>query len=156
MNSWRDILKKYEIKNNIPTLEEYKYLCDSVGWTNYMNFEVAEISLQNSIYCITVKDNNQIIGMGRIVGDGAIYFYIQDIVVHQLSKEWYWKENNEYFSRILKWEYSDKAFIGLFASQGKTSFYEKYDFKDYSPNMTGMFTVISKNRCNKFNKTIKS
>ena len=82
MNSWRDILKKYEIKNNIPTLEEYKYLCDSVGWTNYMNFEVAEISLQNSIYCITVKDNNQIIGMGRIVGDGAIYFYIQDIVVH--------------------------------------------------------------------------
>ena len=66
-----------------------------------MNFEVAEISLQNSIYCITVKDNNQIIGMGRIVGDGAIYFYIQDIVVHpEYQKEWYWKENNEYFSRI--------------------------------------------------------
>ncbi|MEC3582026.1 GNAT family N-acetyltransferase, partial [Bacillus thuringiensis] len=34
-------MKKYEIKSDIPTLEEYKYLCDSVGWTNYMNFEVA-------------------------------------------------------------------------------------------------------------------
>lgn len=38
----------------------------------------------------------------------------------------------------------DKAFIGLFASHGKHSFYEKYRFKDYSPNMMGMFTVISR------------
>lgn len=44
------IMKKYTIQNNIPTLEEYKYLCDSVGWTDYMNFEVAEESLKNSIY----------------------------------------------------------------------------------------------------------
>lgn len=44
----------------------------------------------------------------------------------------------------------DKAFVGLFASQGKESFYERYDFKDFSPNMTGMFTVISKNRHNRF------
>ncbi|MGB2991695.1 MAG: GNAT family N-acetyltransferase, partial [Paenisporosarcina sp.] len=75
-------MKKYKIENNIPALEEYKYLCESVGWTNYMNFEVVETSLKNSIHCITVKDNEQIVGMGRIVGDGAIYFYIQDIVVH--------------------------------------------------------------------------
>lgn len=37
----------------------------------------------------------------------------------------------------------DKAFIGLFASKGKEAFYEKYDFKDYFPNMTGMFKVIT-------------
>lgn len=72
---WEDggnILKNFKIEANMPTLEEYKYLCDSVGWTDYMNFEVAETSLSNSIYCLTVKDNEQIIGMGRIVGDGAI------------------------------------------------------------------------------------
>jgi len=138
-------LKKYEIKSDIPTLEEYKYLCDSVGWTNYMNFEVVEISLQNSIYCITVQDNNQIIGMGRIVGDGAIYFYIQDIVVHpEYQKNGIGKKIMNTLVEYLNQNAPDKAFIGLFASQGKTSFYEKYDFKDYSPNMTGMFTVISK------------
>ncbi|MHB0798514.1 GNAT family N-acetyltransferase [Bacillus thuringiensis] len=138
-------MKKYEIKSDIPTLEEYKYLCDSVGWTNYMNFEVVEISLQNSIYCIIVKDNNQIIGMGRIVGDGAIYFYIQDIVVHpEYQKNGIGKKIMNTLVEYLNQNAPDKAFIGLFASQGKTSFYEKYDFKDYSPNMTGMFTVISK------------
>ncbi len=38
----------------------------------------------------------------------------------------------------------DKAFVGLFASQGIEKFYEKFNFKDFSPDMTGMFTVISK------------
>jgi hypothetical protein len=38
----------------------------------------------------------------------------------------------------------DKAFVGLFASDGKSEFYEKCNFNDYSPNMTGMFKVIRK------------
>lgn len=138
-------MKTYEFKHNIPTLEEYKYLCDSVGWTNYMNFEVADTSLKNSIHCITVKDNEQMIGMGRIVGDGAIYFYIQDIVVHpDYQKHGIWKEIMHRLVAYLHENATDKAFVGLFASQDKESFYEKFDFKDYSPNMTGMFTVISK------------
>lgn len=36
----------------------------------------------------------------------------------------------------------EKDFIGLFASNGKGMFYEKYGFNDYSPNMTGMFKVM--------------
>jgi ribosomal protein S18 acetylase RimI-like enzyme len=138
-------LKTYEFKHNIPTLEEYKYLCDSVGWSNYMNFEVAETSLKNSIHCITVKDNEQIIGMGRIVGDGSIYLYIQDIVVHpDYQKHGIGKEIMNRLVTYLHENAPDKAFVGLFASEGKESFYEKFDFKDYSPNMTGMFTVITK------------
>ncbi|WP_088293545.1 GNAT family N-acetyltransferase [Bacillus mycoides] len=140
-------MKTYEFKHNIPTLEEYKYLCESVGWANYMNFEVVETSLKNSIHCITVKDNEKIVGMGRIVGDGSIYFYIQDIVVHpDYQKHGIGKEIMHLLVAYLNENAPDKAFVGLFASQGKESFYEKYDFKDYSPNMTGMFTVISKNK----------
>ncbi|WP_285766569.1 GNAT family N-acetyltransferase [Peribacillus sp. SI8-4] len=138
-------MSKYEIENNAPTLEEYTYLCESVGWTDYINFDVAEASLGNSIHCLTVKDQKQIVGMGRIVGDGAIYFYIQDIVVHpDHQNNGIGKEIMNHLVEYLKIYASDKAFVGLFASQGKEPFYEKYHFKDYSPNMTGMFTVISK------------
>ncbi|MFJ7826734.1 GNAT family N-acetyltransferase [Psychrobacillus sp. NPDC096623] len=138
-------MKNYKIENNIPTLEEFKYLCASVGWSNYMNFEVAETSLKKSIHCITVKDNEQIVGMGRIVGDGAIYFYIQDIVVHpDYQKHGIGNEIMNLLVKYLNINAPDKAFVGLFASQGKETFYEKYNFKDFSPNMTGMFTVISK------------
>lgn len=139
------MLKNYKIENNIPALEEYKYLCESVGWTNYINFEVAERSLKNSIHCITVKDNEQIVGMGRIVGDGVIYFYIQDIVVHpDYQKHGIGNEIMNHLVEYLKTNAPDRAFVGLFASQGKETFYEKFNFKDFSPNMTGMFTVISK------------
>lgn len=110
-----------------------------------MNFGVAETSINNSIHCITVKENEQIVGMGRIVGDGAIYFYIQDIVVHpEHQKKGIGKEIMNHLVEYLNTNAPDKAFVGLFASQGNGSFYEKYNFKDYSPNMTGMFTVISK------------
>ncbi|WP_251550515.1 GNAT family N-acetyltransferase [Neobacillus muris] len=138
-------MEKYKIENNFPTLKEYKYLCESVGWTDYMNFEVVETSLRNSIHCITVRDNEQIVGMGRIVGDGAIYFYIQDIVVHpDYQKKGIGNEIMNNLVEYLNKNAPDKAFVGLFASQGKEPFYEKYNIKDYSPNMTGMFTVISK------------
>ena len=72
--------------NTPPTLEEYIYLCTSVGWNNFMNFDVAETSIRNSVFSVIVKNHHNIIGMGRIVGDGAIYFYIQDIVVHPKYK----------------------------------------------------------------------
>ncbi|BCB03955.1 hypothetical protein KH172YL63_20880 [Bacillus sp. KH172YL63] len=70
------------MKDASPTLEEYIYLCSSVGWTDYMNFHAAEQSLRQSLFSAIVKVDQLIIGMGRIVGDGAIYFYIQDIIVH--------------------------------------------------------------------------
>ncbi len=141
------MVRKYELKNSAPTLEEYKYLCEAVGWTNYMNFEVVKTSLTNSIHCIIAYDHEQIIGMGRIVGDGAIYFYIQDIVVHpDYQNKGIAKDIMNLLFSYLKQNAPDKAFIGLFASQGKESFYEKYDFKNYSPSMTGMFTVISKEK----------
>ncbi|AZB44718.1 N-acetyltransferase [Bacillus sp. FJAT-42376] len=138
-------MKNYELKENIPTLEEYKYLCDSAGWTPFMNFEAAETSLKRSIYCITVQDHERMVGMGRIVGDGAIYFYIQDIVVHpDYQKNGIGREIMNQLAEYLNRHAPDKAFVGLFASEGKESFYEAFDFKDYSPNMTGMFKVISK------------
>lgn len=75
-------MKQYEmLPNTTPTLDEYVTLCSSVGWKEYMNFDVAEASLAHSVYSVMVKDRNEVIGMGRIVGDGAIYFYIQDVVV---------------------------------------------------------------------------
>ncbi|MFB9759136.1 GNAT family N-acetyltransferase [Ectobacillus funiculus] len=137
--------RQYEISNYALTLEEYKYLCSVVGWEDYMNLEVAEISLKNSVFAVTVKDRSKVIGMGRIVGDGAIYFYIQDVVVHpDYQGMGIGKKIMNALIEYLKENAPNKAFVGLFASEGNENFYEKYDFKNYSPNMTGMFTVIMK------------
>ncbi|MCM3224196.1 GNAT family N-acetyltransferase [Terribacillus saccharophilus] len=138
-------MSNYEVLlNALPTLNEYIYLCSSVGWENFLNFDVAETSIRNSVFSVIVKENHNIIGMGRVVGDGAVYFYIQDIVVHPEHQGKGIGENiMSALMTYLQENAPDKAFIGLFASKGKEAFYERYDFKDYSPNMTGMFKVIT-------------
>ncbi|HCM88484.1 MULTISPECIES: GNAT family N-acetyltransferase [Vagococcus] len=134
-----------EIIKEIPSLSGYQTLCSAVGWAEVMNFEAAELSLKHSIFGITIKENEKIIGMGRIIGDGAIYFYIQDIVVHpDYQKQGIGHLIMRELMDYLKENAPDKAFVGLFASEGNESFYKKYTFKDYSPNMTGMFTVIER------------
>jgi GNAT superfamily N-acetyltransferase len=75
----------------------------------------------------------------------ALFISISKIVVHpDYQKNGIGKEIMNHLVEYLNINAPDKAFVGLFASQGKEPFYEKYEFKDFSPNMTGMFTVIKK------------
>ncbi|MGG0465147.1 GNAT family N-acetyltransferase [Priestia aryabhattai] len=137
--------KEYEILHKIPTLEEYKHLCSLVGLSNYINFNVAELSLKNSIFTVIVKDNNKIIGMGRVVGDGAIYFYIQDVIVHPNYRGiGMGQDIMNKLVEYLKENAPSKAFVGLFISNGKANFYKKYQFENYTPNINGTYTVINK------------
>ena len=71
----------FEMIERPPTLEEFHQLCVSVGWEKMMNFKVINHSLENSLHAVVVRFESKIIGMGRIIGDGHVYFYVQDIVV---------------------------------------------------------------------------
>ncbi|MED4586104.1 GNAT family N-acetyltransferase [Brevibacillus choshinensis] len=131
----------YEIVERNPTLEEFHQLCVSVGWGNMMNFKVIQNSLKNSLYSVIVLFEGRIIGMGRIIGDGYIYFYLQDIVVlPQYQKMGIGTMIMDNLMSYLKENAPDKAFIGLFSSNEGKKLYEKYNFKQY-PALTGMFRV---------------
>ena len=64
-----------------PTVAEYMRLRNLVGW-----WEVDENStgkaLENSLFSVVAIEHGDVIGLGRIVGDGGLYFYIQDLIVH--------------------------------------------------------------------------
>nr|WP_244163261.1 GNAT family N-acetyltransferase [Paenibacillus pectinilyticus] len=62
--------------------------------------------------------------------DGRIYFYIQDIaVLSEHQNKGIGKLIRGTIKEYLKESAPEKSFIGLFASQGKESFYNKYGFK---------------------------
>jgi len=71
---------KYALVERPPTIEEYQSLREIVGWGN-TDAKATEIGLGNSLFSVCVIYKNEIIGCGRVVGDGGIYFYIQDIIV---------------------------------------------------------------------------
>lgn len=105
----------YVIIERKPTLQEYQSLCIDVGWKEFMNFDVAEQSIANSLYGVVVECENEIIGMGRIVGDGFIYFYLQDIVViskHQ--KKGIGKKIMNHLMDYINNNAPDKSFVAFF------------------------------------------
>ncbi|GEM44372.1 GNAT family N-acetyltransferase [Deinococcus cellulosilyticus] len=126
----------------VPTVEEYSFLCTAVGWQNVMNFEAAHSALPASLYAVVVHDEQgKIAGMARVVGDGFIYFYIQDVVIHPEFQGQ--GLGQALLQRVMDWiqgHAPEKAFIGLFSAQGKEDFYRRFGFENHE-GLTGMFTV---------------
>ena len=63
-----------------PTAAEYIALRCKVGWDR-IEPNTAQNSLNSSLFNTTVRLDGQLIGMARVVGDGFMYFYIQDVIV---------------------------------------------------------------------------
>jgi GNAT superfamily N-acetyltransferase len=134
------------IEARAPTLEEYQDLCAAVGWSETINFAAAPASLAHSLFSIVVLDRGRAVtrpvGMGRIVGDGALFFYIQDIIVRPEYQGL--GVGRKIVERLMGWLHvhaPERAFVGLFAAEGKDSFYARFGFMRH-PALTGMFQVI--------------
>lgn len=126
----------------IPTPEEYRALCEAVGWGEIINFDAAPDSLARSLFGVVVTDGDTAIGMGRLVGDGAMYVYVQDVAVRP---DYQGRGVGQLILRALldyvRRTAPDQAFVGLFAAQGTQPFYRRFGFDEHPDALVGMFTV---------------
>ena len=119
---------QYAITFESPSIEEFLNLRNKIGWGE-LDFNLAKKSLHNSLFHVIVRDKSQLIGMARIVGDGAMYFYIQDVVVDPSYQNLgvgsiLMKHIESYLSVTAK----KGATVGLLAAKGKENFYTKYGY----------------------------
>ena len=132
----------YRLVERIATLEEYRHICTEVGWAEVMNFEAAAMALPRSLYGVVAVLDDQVVGMGRIVGDGAIFYYLQDVAV--LPEHQGLGLGTQIVDRLVtlvKTKAPEKAFFGVFAAEGTLPFYQRFGF-DQHPALTGMFQVV--------------
>jgi len=118
---------KYE--ENLLTAKQFLELRKSVEWTG--DEHQVEKSLEADLYDIIATDGEKIIGMGRLVGDGFLYWYVQDVIVTpQYQGYGIGKTIMEYLFRYIeKNSLPDTTVtIGLMAAKGKDAFYEKLGF----------------------------
>jgi predicted GNAT family N-acyltransferase len=124
-----------------PTVEEFKELRHQEGWKN-LSDEQIEKSLRNSLYIVHLEEDGNCVGVGRVVGDGEMYFYVQDIIVHKDKRgSGYGKMIMDHIFSYLKKNAPQDAFIGLFSVKGVEEFYKKFGFIE-RPNQqygAGMF-----------------
>ncbi len=130
------------IEKRTPTTFEYLNLRNSANWRDVDN-KLAEEALNNSIFSAVAIDNDKVVGMGRVIGDGGLYFYIQDLIVlpdyqHKGIGKQLMKELMDYIND----KANDGAFVGLMSAKGYEEFYKPFGFKARRPDAPGMFKII--------------
>ena len=121
-------MSKVVIIEKEPTVEEYIKLRNSIGW-NILEHEKIKKGLNNSIYCVCAEEKGNIVGFGRIIGDGGTVFYIQDIMVNPSYQKQ--KIGTLIMEKIMNYINNnciEGAIIGLIATSGLHNFYKKFGF----------------------------
>lgn len=119
-----------EIVENKLDVETYLDIRASVHW-KVLRKEQAEKALNNSLYTVMAVENGKTIGMGRIVGDGAVICYIQDFVVRPEYQGT--SIGRKMMERLighveeLRMDQSEMM-LCLMCAKGRERFYEKFGF----------------------------
>ena len=119
-----------ELKDNVLTAEEFIRIKVAAGFMD-RPLEQVEKALSNGLFNISAICDGKGVGMGRLVGDGAMYWYLQEIIV---LPEYQGKGiGKSIVNRLI--DYVKKTAIpgtcveiGLTAVKGKEPFYEQFGF----------------------------
>lgn len=135
----------YEIGNKL-TVDDYLFLIKSVGWKE-LNPNQVRRGLKNSMYIVTVRKQDKIIGMARLVGDYGCHSLLTDVIV--LEEHRNQGLGQMIIKEILKRAYDDlnengKLLIELCPTAGKREFYLKCGFKYKPENIDGMYLWLEK------------
>jgi GNAT superfamily N-acetyltransferase len=95
---------------------------------------------------VCLYDDGKIIGMGRIVGDGSIYFYLQDVIVMPSYRGCgYGKLIVEELVKYVTSLKHDNSFVGLMSAIGTKEFYNKLGFTERPSERPGMSMIVNGN-----------
>lgn len=130
------------IKKNKICVQDYLSIRAKVGWKALLE-QQAQAALEHSIYVVGAYEDEKLIGMGRIVGDGAVICYIQDlIVIPEYQSQGVGSmvlESLLDYVKSLRTENS-QMMLCLMCAKGRERFYEKHGFiarptEDLGPGM---------------------
>lgn len=122
------------IDENRISVDDFNCLTDKVGWGTRED-NIVEEALNNTLYSVSIYDDDKIIGYGRIIGDKTIFLYIQDIMVipEYQGQKIGTKIMNALLTKIEEYKKVNpniRTYLG--SSKGKEKFYEKFGFKTRS------------------------
>lgn len=123
------------------SIETYSHLRKVSGLSSKTT-QAAAIGLKNSVCTVLVlhPENDEPIGMGRIIGDAGCFCQITDICV---SPEHQGKGIGKLIMAKLKefidHELPESCYISLIADGDASFLYEKFGFRDTLPASKGMY-----------------
>lgn len=133
------------VKRNA-TADEYIMLRESVGWDSPDKAAVIT-GLNNSLFSVCAEKGNELIGHGRLIGDGGFMVYMQDILVKpEYQHAGIGTKIVDELMSFINNTYTHGCTLCLMAAKGKEGFYKKFGFIE-RPNEifgAGMIQIINK------------
>ena len=134
--------KMITIKTNEITVEQYLDIRSAVNWRQ-LTRKQAESALGHSLIVVGAYEDGYLVGMGRIVGDGAVICYVQDLIVRPEYQRK--KVGSKVLSTLITYveslrEEGSQMMLCLMCAKGREPFYEKHGFiarptKELGPGM---------------------
>ena len=132
----------YALKAETPSDEEYLRLRVAAGLSR-KSPEGAAIGLANSWHAVVVRHGGEAVGMGRVIGDGGLFFMVVDIAVEPAHQgRGLGKAIMAALVERLRTSAPSRAHVALIADGEAHRLYAQYGFTLTAPGGVGMQMVI--------------
>ncbi|WP_422860667.1 GNAT family N-acetyltransferase [Flagellimonas sp. S174] len=122
-------MKDFLLKKECPEPSAYIRIRKECGFGE-VSLKQSETCLDNSLFFACVYDSKELVGFGRIVGDGVLCFYISDVLVSpKMAGQGVGRMIIAALVSYLKEATTPMSTISLLAAPNKESFYSKYGFE---------------------------
>jgi predicted GNAT family N-acyltransferase len=116
------------VSEALPMVAEYIELRTKTGW-GVVDEETAGQTMQAAAFTVSLRHNNRLIGIARVMGDGIRYLFLADLIV---DPEFRGERLGDRLMRLVT-SYFDRcaapgASITLLPLKGSESFYERFGF----------------------------
>ena len=128
----------FTLHTRTPDIGTYRHLRHEAGLSPKTT-EAAAIGLPNSLFAVQVFDGEIVVGMGRVIGDGGLFFQVVDIaVLPAYQGQGLGKQIMAAISDWLRANVPESGFVSLLADGEAQHLYAHYGFVPTAPASIGM------------------
>ena len=139
----RIVADGYHLEVAVPPSNVYRRLRIAAGLSP-KSAEGAAIGLPNTLFGVTIERAGEIVAMGRVVGDGGLFFQVTDIAVDPRHQgRGLGKAIVDAIVAHLKATVPPGAYVSLIADGEAHRLYAQFGFQPTAPASIGMEMFIS-------------
>ena len=122
----------------IPTAQDYVNLRLRSGMGN-KDLKRSRTALENSLFTVSLYDEEKLVGFGRVVGDGGITYIVSDIMVdEEYRRKGFAERIMEAIDGYFEENAYEDSYICLIANRPADLLYHKHRFKYLPEDRCGM------------------
>ena len=127
-----------ELVEEVPSVADYRALRVAAG-LSLKTAEAASRGLPGTLFAVCLKRGDDVVGMGRIIGDGGLNYEVVDIAIHPTLQRR--GLGSRIMAALVSWlrEHApESAYVCLIADDGAPALYKKFGFQFTAPKSVGM------------------